>query len=84
MDCRTHQVPVRVVDWILSPIGDLIAAIPAPSFMQGGGGLSALLSGLPPFAQYIIGRCNIGPALAVIGAAVSFRLLRKAVTLFQW
>ena len=75
---------VKILDWILLPIGDLIASIPAPSFMSAGGGLSALLNGFPPFAQYMIYRCNIGEALVVIGAGVSFRLLRKLFTLGQW
>jgi hypothetical protein len=75
---------VKVLDWILIPVGDLIAAIPAPSFLEQGGGLGGLLSGLPAFAQFIVGQCQIGPALAVIGAGVSFRLLRKLFTLGQW
>lgn len=75
---------VKIVDWVLGPIGDMIVSIPTPSFMSSGGGFGGLLSGLPSFAQYIVGQCNIGPALAVIGAGVSFRLLRKLFTLGQW
>jgi len=77
------DVVVWVLDLILGPIGDLIGSIGAPSFMQSYN-FGSLLSGLPPFAQYIISQANLGAALAVIGAGVSFNLLRKLFTLGQW
>lgn len=74
---------VWVLDAVLGPIGDLIVGLGTPSFMQSYS-FGSLLGGLPPFALYIINQCNLGPALAVIGAAVSFNLLRKLFTLGQW
>jgi len=77
------DVIVWLLDAILGPIGDLIVSLGTPSFMQSYS-FGGLLSGFPPFAQFIIYQCNIGPALAVIGAGVSFNLLRKVFTLGQW
>lgn len=75
---------VWVLDAVLGALGTLIAALPAPSFMQSGGGLGALLNGLPPFSLYVIQQAKIGEALAIIGAGVGFYLLRKIFTLGQW
>lgn len=78
-----HDAFIWCLDAILGPLGDLVASIPAPSFMQSYS-FGSLLSGLPPFALYVISNCNIGPALAVIGAGVVFNLARKILTLGQW
>lgn len=77
------DVVVWVLDLILGPIGDLIAGLGTPSFMQSYS-FGSLLGGLPPFALHVINQCNLGPALAVIGAGVMFNLLRKLFTLGQW
>lgn len=74
---------VWVLDLILGPIGDLIASIPAPSFFSTVS-FSSLLSGLPPYALYVIGQARLPEAMAVIAAGVSFHLLRKLFTLGQW
>lgn len=77
------DVVVWVLDLILGPIGDLITSLGTPSFMASYS-FGSLLSGLPPFALYIVNQCNLPAALAVIGAGVSFNLLRKLFTLGQW
>lgn len=78
-----NDAVVWVLDLVLGPIGDLIASIPAPSFFQTVS-FSGLLSGLPPYALYVIGQARLGEAMAVIAAGVSFHLLRKLFTLGQW
>ncbi len=47
-------------------------------------GIGSLLSGLPPYALYVIGNIRIGEAMAIIAAGVAFNLARKLVTLGQW
>lgn len=75
---------VKVLDWILTPLAALIAAIPVPSFLSSGLGIGSLLSGLPPYALYVIGNIRIGEAMAIIAAGVAFNLARKLATLGQW
>jgi len=74
--------------WILDPIfgwlGDRIASIPAPSFFNSGVSVSSLLSGFPPFAQFVIGQMGLPEAFLIVGAGVTFRLVRKLFTLGQW
>lgn len=74
---------VWVLDLVLGPLGDLIASIPAPSFFSTVS-FSSLLSGLPPYALYVIGQAQLPEAMAIIAAGVSFHLLRKLFTLGQW
>lgn len=74
---------VWVLDAILGPLGDMIAAIPAPGFLSSTN-FGGLLSGLPPFALYVIQNCRLTEALLIIGAGVSFNLARKLFTLGQW
>jgi len=44
----------------------------------------ALLSGLPPFALYIVNKACLDDALLIIGGGVAFNLIRKVCTLGQW
>lgn len=75
---------VKVLDLVFGAVGGLIAAIPVPSFLTSGLNGGGLLTGLPPYALYVIGNLRIGEAFAIIGAGVSFYLVRKLVTLGQW
>ena len=69
---------------VLGVIGTWIATITVPSFLSSGLNIGSLLSGLPPYALYVAGQTRIGEAMALIGAGVSFYLLRKLLTLGQW
>lgn len=75
---------VWALDGVLGAVGDLIASIPAPAFLASGLNVGSLVSGLPPFALYVSGQTRIGEAMAIIAAAVAFRLMRKLFTLGQW
>ena len=70
------QMVLDVVLWVLE-------AIPVPEFMQQFT-LQSAFSGLDPTLLYVVDQLNIPEALAIVGAAFGFRLLRKALTLFQW
>lgn len=72
-----------VADAVLSAIALLIQAIPVPSFMTTNS-MGSLLSGLPPYALFVISHLHVVEAFAIIGAGVLFNLTRKALTLGQW
>lgn len=79
-----HDAALWVFDGVLSALSGLIAAIPVPAFLAGGVNVGSMLSGMPPFTLFVLNQLNLGPCLAVIGAGVTFRLIRKFTTLFQW
>lgn len=79
-----HDAALWVFDGVLQALASAIAAIPAPSFMTSGLNLASLLSGFPPFTFYVLSHLQLGNAFAVVAAGVSFRLLRKFLTLFKW
>lgn len=79
-----HDVFIWCLDAFLTVIAGLVASIPAPAFLSSGLNVGGLLTGLPPFALYVVGQIRIGEAMAIIGAGVGFYLVRKLFTLGQW
>lgn len=77
------DLPVKVLDLLLTGVAAVVNAIPVPSFVAGGG-LQHAYSALPGWMQYFLSVANMGAALSVIGAGVAFRLARKLITLGQW
>lgn len=73
---------ITVLDMVLSAVLALINAIPAPSFLTGG--LQTALNGIGSDAWFYLSHFKLTQAFAILGAAVAFRLARKALTLFQW
>lgn len=78
-----RDTAIWIADGILTALGDMIAAIPVPSFLQSGA-LQTAFGQLDGSILYFLGVLRVPEGLALIGVAVGFRLLRKAVTLFQW
>lgn len=78
-----QDVLIWCLDAVLSVVATLVEAIPVPDFM-GSGGLGSLFGQLDGSVLYFVDRLNVAEGLAMIGAAVAFRLARKAATLFQW
>ena len=74
---------ISLVSAVLDAISILILSIPAPSFIQGSS-LQTLFNGITPDVWYFAQYFRLGECLAMFGAAISFRLLRKLVTLGQW
>ncbi len=79
-----HDAALWAFDGILAGIAALITAIPAPAFLSNGANVGSMLSVMPSFTIYVIQQLNIGACLAVLSAGITFRLLRKAATAFQW
>lgn len=79
-----HDAVLWAFDGFLTALAALIAAIPAPSFLSGGLNVGSMLSGMPAFTLFVLNQLNIAACLAVISAGITFRLIRKFTTLFQW
>lgn len=75
-------VPLVILAGFLGAIAALFEAIPVPAFLAGG--LGPLMAGVDPGILYFLDRSGIAPALSLLGAGLSFRLLRKIFTLGQW
>jgi hypothetical protein len=73
---------INVLDLVLIAVTSLLSLIPVPAFL--GNGLGGLFIGLPPWVGYMLGALGLAQGLAMLGAAVVFRLARKIVTLGQW
>lgn len=76
------DLPLMILDGFLSALATIITAIPVPDFVDEG--LGSLLADLPQSILYFLDKSGFPEAIALVGAGVAFRLLRKAVTLFQW
>lgn len=73
---------VWCLDTFLTGISALITAIPVPEFLTNG--LSYYLTFIDPSILYFLERSGFAEGLALLGAGVTFRLLRKLITLGQW
>lgn len=73
---------ISVLDLVLQAVLALLSALPVPSFMSGG--LSSALGQISGDVWYFASHFRISECFAILGAAVAFRLARKALTLFQW
>lgn len=73
---------VWAVDEVLKAVVTLVSAIPAPSFMSSG--LSGAMGQISSDVWFFASHFRLAECLAILGAAFAFRLVRKAVTLFQW
>lgn len=76
------DVFIKILDLFLQGVLSLIRALPVPDFMQTG--MGALFQFLPSELLFFIQYFKLSECFAVLAAAVTFRLARKAVTLFQW
>lgn len=76
------DIPLIILDSVLSAIASILESIPVPDFISSG--LSGLSASVDPGILYFIDQSGIAAALSLLGAGVTFRLLRKLFTLGQW
>lgn len=74
---------VWVFDEFFTALAALLAAIPVPDFLTVYT-LNGILSGVHPMVGYFATGLHIPEGIAILGSAIAFRLVRKALTLFQW
>lgn len=61
----------------------IVGSISPPAFLKSYS-MGGILGNAGPIVGFFISQFQVGTALALIGGAYAFRLLRKFVTLFQW
>lgn len=77
------DVFVWALDGILTALADIITAIPVPDFLTQYS-LGVLFGQMHPVIGYFGAELHIAQGLAILAAAFTFRMTRKALTLFQW
>lgn len=77
-----YELAVSVVGDVLDAVVALVGAIPVPDFLTDG--LGGIFAGLDGAVLWGVTALGIPEGLAMLGAAVGVRLVRKFVTLFQW
>ncbi|WP_052437142.1 DUF2523 family protein [Pseudomonas aeruginosa] len=77
------DLPVLIFKGVMEGALYLINALPVPQFLVQYK-LQTLFSGLPESVLWFVQFFGIPQGLAILGAGVAFRLLRKALTLGQW
>lgn len=74
---------IGIADTILQSIASTVRSIPVPSFVSDHS-IGSIIALLPPDIIYFVALLHLSEPLSLIAAAVAFRMVRKAVTLFQW
>lgn len=77
-----QDLPIVVLDSFLSAVSTVVGVLPAPTFAAGG--LQSLFNALDPAVIYFLSRSGMTEGLAILAAGLTFRLLRKLITLGQW
>ena len=77
-----NDISVFVFTALLVAMGEVFAAIPVPDFVTTG--MQGLFGGVGGDIIWILGSAGLPQALAIYGSGFTFRLVRKAATLFQW
>lgn len=68
---------------VLSYVKAIVYLIPAPDFLTQMS-FCAMLSAAGPWTAFIVAQLRVGEAIALLTAALIFRLSRVFLTLFQW
>lgn len=77
-----YELGIAILSGVLSGVAGLVGLIPVPQFLTSG--LQGVFAGLDGSVLWGVGLLGIPEGLAMLGAAVGVRLVRKFVTLFQW
>lgn len=71
------------VELAFSVVEAIAYLIPSPSFLTDFS-ICAMLQAAGPWGGFIVAQLRVGEALALLGGALVFRLVRVFLTLFQW
>lgn len=77
-----EDVFLTVFDYLIQGIVYVFALLEPPEFLTIG--LGSLFNSFPDDLKYFLSQSGLAAGLAIYGAGVSFRLLRKLFTLGQW
>lgn len=73
---------IHIFDLFTQAVIAAVGAISVPTFMTTG--FAGLFGGLDPGIRWLLSQTGFVAGLALLGAGLAFRLIRKVVTLFQW
>ena len=77
-----QDVFLNIFELLMNGIVYIYGLLQPPEFLTNG--MSSLFASLHPDILYFLSMSKLDTALAIYGAGVSFRLLRKLFTLGQW
>lgn len=77
------DLPLQIWKGFLDGVIYVLSAIPVPDFL-GQYSLGAMFAQLPSSLLFFVGAFNLHGVCLALAAGVTFRLLRKAITLGQW
>ena len=78
-----EDLPVNILDGILSAIAFVIESIPVPDILEANS-LQQLISTIHPDVAYFLAITGFPECVAVIGSGYLFRTLRRLLTLGIW
>jgi len=78
-----HDLQTDFIELVLSFVSAIVHLIPSPDFLTDVS-FCGMLSAAGPWTAFIVGQLRVGEAMALLAAALIFRLLRVFLTLFQW
>lgn len=76
------DLPLKVLDGFLSAVSSLINALSLPDFVTGG--VQSLVNDFPPSVLWAMDIINFPEMLAIVGAALAFKIIRRFATLGIW
>ncbi|EML7987456.1 hypothetical protein D7Y24_02670 [Stenotrophomonas maltophilia] len=71
------------IELVLSFVKAIVYLIPAPDFLSQFS-FCAMLNAAGPWTAFIVAQLRVGEAVALLTAALIFRLVRVFLTVFQW
>lgn len=71
------------IELVLSFVKAIVYLIPAPDFLTQMS-FCSMLNAAGPWTAFIVGQLRLGEVVALLTAALIFRLVRVFLTLFQW
>jgi len=71
------------IELVLSFVKAIVYLIPAPDFLSQFS-FCAMLNAAGPWTAFVVAQLRIGEAIALLTAALIFRLVRVFLTVFQW
>ena len=75
-------VVLDLFEAFLEGIRTVMSAIPVPDFLSHS--MQSSFDGMTPLLLFLLSHSGLVPALALVGSAYVFRMLRKIFTLGQW
>jgi hypothetical protein len=77
------DLPLKILDGVLDAIATSIESIQPPDLLSSFS-IGSILSALPSGVLYFLDQSGLNDGMVLLLSGFSFRMIRKAVTFFQW